>query len=425
MERSIFTHQRSKAFITEHRHEAMCCLSQGFLTLLSTCMAGDVQIENMADVRIFNESERPRLHLAVSERSKGAFIIDRTRRRGRPAIEVLAAAFGLNHDQPEDLEVLLGLVMLAIGWCRLAATGDRLVGVGKTLTHWEQTSIALKCTPDDSAIPILRDACNLHALFDAVEQASLIAEPKRLIRTLSIDLIDLDDTNYRADQGDIDAFAEDIKSHGNMHPITVIPRRGGRYDVLLGERRYLAQKKAGCKTIDVIIDSSPADMVTLRRLSENCQSKKNDHLELAKAFDMALQEKRALHPEFSQKDLADAVRLSVTQISKYLKLLSIPDELQDRIRHLEMEKLLIIAGADSAEERQRLIDLALNGATVARMRSVGMKSQAKKNKKKTGFRQKMEHDGISLVLTSKNNAPTRDEIEAAFQAILQQMFPEF
>lgn len=422
MNRSTFTNKRSREIIANHGYKALHCLSQGLLSLLSTCMAGDVQIETAADVRIFGESERPRLHLAISGRSKEAFVIDRHRRRGRPAIEVLTAAFGLNHHEPEDLQIIQGLLMLAVGWCKVDPKSEHLIGIGNKLARWDEATVALKCTPDDTAVRFLKDACDLQAVFAAVGQASIEAAPKRLLRTVSIDLIDLDEANFRDDQGDIIAFAENIKSHGNLHPITVIPKRGGRFDVLLGERRYLAQKKSGCKIIDVIIDSPSADMVTLRRLSENCQSKKNDHIELAKAFDMALREKRALYPEFSQKDLADAVHLSVTQLSKYLKLLNIPDELHDRVRHLGMEQLVIIAGADSEAERQQLIDLALNGATVAMMRS--LRSTPSTKKKTSGFRQKLTHSGISLVLTSKKDAPTKKEVEEAFQTILQQMFPE-
>jgi hypothetical protein len=163
-------------------------------------------------------------------------------------------------------------------------------------------------------------------------------------------------------------------------------------------------------------------MVTLRRLAENCQSKKNDHLELAKAFDMALHEKRTADPNFSQKDLAKAVNIDVTQISKYRKLLDIPVEHHDRVRHLGMEQLIIIAGADSEEDRQRLMEIALSGATVAAMRS--QRSTPSTKKKTSGFRQKLNHGGIGVVLTSKKNAPTKEEIEAAFKSILQQMFPD-
>lgn len=420
MNRSIFTNKKSNEIIAKHGSKVMQCVSQALLSVLETRMGADFCFESHADIRLFGVGERPRLHLAIAGRSKEAIVIDRHRRRGMPVIEVLAAALGLNPDEREDLPILQGLLMLSVGWCKLDPKGEHLVGIGNRLARWDETTVALKCTPDDSAIPILKEACNLQALFDAVDQASTEAAPRRLLRTVPINLIDVDEDNFRDDQGDIDAFAENIKHHGNLHPITVIPKRGGRFDILLGERRYLAQKKAGCKIIDVIIDSPSADMVTLRRLSENCQSKRNDHLELAQAYDKALSEKRAVDPGYSQKDLAEAVQVDVTRMSKYMKLNSIPAEYHDSIRHLDMEKLLIIAGADTEEKRQRLIDIALKGATVAKMRSAGQKSRTRK----AGFRQKMAHEGISVVLTTKENAPTKEKIEAAFKSILQQMFPE-
>jgi ParB/RepB/Spo0J family partition protein len=422
MNRSTFTNEKSKEIIAKHGSKVMGCESPSLLSLLETCMGTDFCFASRADIRLYGEGERPRLHLAIDGRSDEALVIDRARRRGRSVIEVLAAAFNLDNHEPEGLEILQGLMMLAVGWCKLDAQGDYLVGIRNKLAHWDQTIIGVDSTPDESAVCFLKEACDLQRLFEAVEQASLTVVPKRLFRTVSIDLIDLDEGNFRSDLGDIDGFAENIKSHGNMHPITVIPKRNGRFDVLLGERRYRAQKKAGCTVIDVIIDSPSADMVTLRRLSENCQSKKNNHLELARAFDMAIQEKRGLDPNFLQKDLAEAVDVDVTLISKYLKLLSIPPKYHDRIRHLGMEHLLIIAGADTDEERQRLIDLALNGATVAKMRSVRQTPATKK--KAATFRQKLTHGGINVTLSTKKQALTKPEVQEAFQTIINEMFPE-
>lgn len=420
MNRSTFTNKKSKEIINSHGRKVMGCGSQSLLTLLETCMGADFRFDTHADIRLYGEGERPQLHLAITGHSEKTFVVDRARRRGRLVIEVLAAAFGLNLEEIDDLEVLQGLMMLSVGWCKLTPNGDRLVGIGRKLARWYETAVAVKCTPDDTAIPFLKDACELEALFGAIEAASTPIVPKRLLRTVSIDLIDLDEANFRDDQGDIDALAESIKRHGNLHPITVIPKRTGRFDVLLGERRHLAQKRAGCKVIDVIIDSPAVDMVTVRRLAENCQSKKNDHLELANAYTKALREKRALYPDFSQKDLAETVNVDVTRISKYLKLMSIPEEHHDRIRHLDMEKLLIIAGADTDEERQRLMNLALGGATVAKMRSAAPKPS---KKKATVYRHKLTHGGINVMLNTKK-APTKQEVQEAFQTILNEMFPE-
>lgn len=420
MNRSIFINKKSKAIIANHGGKVMYCAGQALLSLLTTFMVRDVHVETEADIRVFGEGDLPRLHLAIQARSQNANVINRSRRCRRPVVDVLAAAFGLNHEEPEDLEVLQGLMMLAVGWCMLDPKGDHILGVGHKLAKWKDTMGVLFQHPEDNTIPFLREVLDRDALFEAIDRASIPVVTETLISRVPVDHIDADGTNFRDDPGDINSFSDDIRRNGLVHPITVTPQRNGRFAVLTGERRLLALKKAGYKVLDVIIDSPSADMVTLRRLSENCQSKKNDHLELAKAYDMALHEKRGLDPNFSQKDLAEAVQVDVTRMSKYMKLNSIPAEYHDSIRHLDMEKLLIIAGADTEEERQRLIDIALKGATVAKMRSAGQKSRTRK----AGFRQKMAHEGISVVLTTKENAPTKEKIEAAFKSILQQMFPE-
>lgn len=421
MNRSIFTSKQSKQIIANHGSKVMYCTSQALVSLLASCMGGDVQIEGEADIRVFGEGNLPRLHLAIQARSQNHNVINRARRCRRPVIEILAAAFGLNHEEPEEMDILHGVMMLAVGWCRVEPKSERLVGIGAKLANWRETLDRLFQSPEDHTITFLKEACDFGALFRAIDDASILVVPETVTKRVPIDRIDVDGRNFRDDVGDIKAFSEDIRRNGLVHPVTVIPQRNGRFALLTGERRFLALKKAGYKVLDVIIGSPSMDSVTLFRLSENLQSKKNDALELAKAFDMALHEKKIVDANFSQRDLAKTVNIDATQISKYRKLLSIPGKYHDRIRHLDMEKLLIIAGADSEEDRQRLMDLALSGATVEKMRSAAPKPS---KKKATVYRHKLTHGGINVTLNTRKKAPTKKEVEEAFQIILQQMFPE-
>ena len=70
----------------------------------------------------------------------------------------------------------------------------------------------------------------------------------------------------------IDELAESMKS-GQLLPITVIKSDGGKYVILQGERRWLAAKKAGLKTIEAIVVEPPAseDERIFGQLTENIQ----------------------------------------------------------------------------------------------------------------------------------------------------------
>jgi len=86
------------------------------------------------------------------------------------------------------------------------------------------------------------------------------------------------------DESTIEELASSIKEHGLINPISVRKRRENKYDIFAGQRRYLAMKRLGWKTIPCIISDIDDDTAMTRSLIENFHRQNNTYEEKVKAF---------------------------------------------------------------------------------------------------------------------------------------------
>ena len=71
------------------------------------------------------------------------------------------------------------------------------------------------------------------------------------VRMISIEMIDPNPRQARNELGNIDELMSSIKEKGVLEPILVRPK-AGRYEIIAGERRYVASRKAGLKEMPCI-----------------------------------------------------------------------------------------------------------------------------------------------------------------------------
>ena len=134
----------------------------------------------------------------------------------------------------------------------------------------------------------------------------------------------------RFDDAELGALAGSIAKRGVIQPLVVTadPGRGGAYRIVAGERRWRAARKAGLETVPVVVREVGSDVELLElALVENLQRSDLNALEEAEAF-------RALSEEFglSQQEIADRLGRSRAAVANSLRLLRLPQAVQDRIR---------------------------------------------------------------------------------------------
>ena len=131
-------------------------------------------------------------------------------------------------------------------------------------------------------------------------------------------------TNFDEDQ--LTELALSIKEVGLLQPPVVRSLGNGKYQLIMGERRFRAAKLAGLKTIPVIIRQTSDDQLLREAIVENIHRSQLNPLEEAAAYQQLLNDFNHTHDEL-------AVKLSKSRpvITNTMRLLNLPVSVQRRV----------------------------------------------------------------------------------------------
>lgn len=118
-------------------------------------------------------------------------------------------------------------------------------------------------------------------------------------------------------------LAASISEHGVIQPLIVRPQAEGKVELIAGERRLRAAKLAGLKSVPVVVRPAGSQDSLELALIENVQREDINALECARAY-------RRLIDEFglTQEQVADKVGKSRTSVANTIRLLRLPDRIQ-------------------------------------------------------------------------------------------------
>ena len=155
----------------------------------------------------------------------------------------------------------------------------------------------------------------------------------------------------RFDEAAISELAESIKEHGIITPI-LVQKEKGYYQIIAGERRWRAARKAGLKEVPAIVKNYEGAERLAISLIENIQREDLDVLEEAMAY-------RQLIDDYSltQQEVAERVSKSRVAVTNTLRLL----ELDERVQAMITEGLLTTGHGKallSVKSRAKQYDLA-------------------------------------------------------------------
>ena len=129
-------------------------------------------------------------------------------------------------------------------------------------------------------------------------------------------------------ESDIDDLAASIREKGVLQPILVRPAPGqpGKYQIIAGERRWRASQKAGLHSVPVIVRELDDLEVLEIGIIENVQRADLNGIEEARAY-------KVLMERFgrTQDALAQVVGKSRSHIANMLRLLALPEIVQDHV----------------------------------------------------------------------------------------------
>jgi ParB family chromosome partitioning protein len=182
------------------------------------------------------------------------------------------------------------------------------------------------------------------------------------VRGTPIELIQRNPDQPRRDfdEADLEDLANSIRERGVLQPILVRPAPGeaGQFQIVAGERRWRAAQRAGLREMPVVVREFD-DLETLEiAIIENVQRADLNPIEEAMGY-------RALVDRFgrTQEDIAQTVGKSRSYIANAMRLLGLPDTVQEDLRAGRLSAghaRALAAAPDPAALAQQVIDGGLN-----------------------------------------------------------------
>ena len=221
------------------------------------------------------------------------------------------------------------------------------------------------------------------------------------------------------DEDALQELSDSIKQFGIIQPLIVQDRKD-HYEIIAGERRWRAAKKAGLKEVPVIIKNYTEQEIVEISIIENIQREDLNPIEEALAYKRLLEEFK-----LKQDQVAERVSKSRTAVTNSMRLLKLCDKVQQMIidEMITTGHARAILSIEDPEEQynlaQKIFDEKLSVREVEKlMKNMGKPTKAKKAKDtqleviyqdiEEKLKQKL---GAKVIINSKGNGAGKMEIE--------------
>src|SRR6185369_3621674 len=166
----------------------------------------------------------------------------------------------------------------------------------------------------------------------------------------------------RFDEASLQGLAESIRSHGIVQPL-LVRRRGEGYELIAGERRWRAAKLAGLTRVPVVVKEVPDDSLLEIALIENIQREDLNPIEEAQAYKKLIET-----VGLTQESLASRVGRDRSYITNYLRLLRLPDDVQQLVKEgrLSTGHARTLLAIDQVNLQRRLARQIIDGGLSVR-----------------------------------------------------------
>ncbi|MGH9587730.1 MAG: ParB/RepB/Spo0J family partition protein [Acidobacteriaceae bacterium] len=152
-------------------------------------------------------------------------------------------------------------------------------------------------------------------------------------REISLDAIERNpfQTRTRFDEAALAELAASIASTGVLQPILVRPLPDSRFQLIVGERRFLASQKAGKQTIPAIVRQVSDQQAMEITIVENLQRADLNPMEQARAYERLMREFKLTQEQMAQRTGKDRA-----SVANFLRLLRLPPEVQAKVEAGEL-----------------------------------------------------------------------------------------
>ncbi len=250
----------------------------------------------------------------------------------------------------------------------------------------------------------------LGALIDGVEK-EVLEKKVEANQDIAIDSIEANPYQPRTtfDEQSLEELAASIRKLGIVQPLTVREVGSGRYQLIAGERRLRAARRAGLTHVPAYIRTADDQAMLELALVENIQREDLDAVEVAISFQRLIEECK-----LTQEQLSERVGKQRSTVANYLRLLKLPAEIQLGIKnkHLMMGHARTLVNIEDPKRQINIFYKIIDGELsvrqaeelVRQLQSEKVKDPGKIEKKKrlsSDFNQLSDH--LNKIFSTKIN----------------------
>lgn len=179
---------------------------------------------------------------------------------------------------------------------------------------------------------------------------------------IDLDLIEPNSQQPRSKftEENLEELAQSIRANGVVQPI-VVRRRGGKFQIVAGERRWRASQKAGLQKIPSIVRRVTDEKLLELALIENIQRQDLNPIEEARAYKNLIET-----VGLTQEMIAERVGKNRTVITTFLRLLKLPNDILKMVEGEQITaghaRALLMANNPELQRRlaQKIIEMSLS-----------------------------------------------------------------
>ncbi len=238
-------------------------------------------------------------------------------------------------------------------------------------------------------------------------------------RMIPIEQIDPNPNQPRQVMGDLSELMASIAEKGIIEPI-IVRQRGGRFQIVAGERRYQAAIQVGLREIPIVIREVDDNEIIEVALVENLQRKDLTAFEEAEALYSLAERCRYTH-----EDMAKRLGKSRTAITESLSLNAMPDEVKNLCRLADIHSKSLLLQIVRQGDSQKMVALVEKisrdgGATREQVRKETAKPKAGRPKAYV-FSYRPPTKAFKLQLRFAKARVDRDEVIHALEGIIEEL----
>ena len=154
------------------------------------------------------------------------------------------------------------------------------------------------------------------------------------------------------DEKELTSLSESIKTYGIINPI-LVRKKEDKYEIIAGERRFRAAKQVGLTKVPVIVKDADEQQMAELALIENIQRQGLSPIEEAKSYEEIMRIGNQ-----TQSSLAEKLGKSQSAIANKIRLLSLPQEIQDALANKKISErhARSLIKVEDKEEQLELLD---------------------------------------------------------------------